>query len=102
MLWFLIGVGVLVVVLSVRDLLRRPDPTAEPDPRQPVPRGGDHTDWARAWGGGTGAARWAATTAVAAARPEHRPEDEDRLGGPRSDRQGQHDSRAGPPLRAAG
>ena len=54
MLWFLIGVGVLVVVLSVRDLLRRPDPTAEPDPRQPVPRGGDHTDWARAWGGASG------------------------------------------------
>ena len=54
MLWFLIGVGVLVVVLSVRDLLHRPDPTAEPDPRQPVPRGGDHTDWARAWEGRNG------------------------------------------------
>ena len=54
MLWFLIAVGVLVVVLSVRDLLRRPDPTSEPDPRQPVPRGGDHTDWARAWDGPNG------------------------------------------------
>ena len=54
LLWLLIGVGVLVVILSVRDLLGGPDPTLEPDPRQPVPRGGDHTDWARAWDGPTG------------------------------------------------
>ena len=53
LLWLLIGVGVLVVVLYVRDLLGGPDPTLEPDPRQPVPRGGDHRDWARAWDGPT-------------------------------------------------
>ena len=54
LLWLLIGVGVLVVILSVRDLLGGPDPTLEPEHRQPVPRGGDHTDWARAWDGPTG------------------------------------------------
>ncbi len=54
MLWFLIGFGVIVVVLAVRELLRHPDPTAEPDARNPVPRGGDHTDWARAWDGSGG------------------------------------------------
>ena len=48
MLWFLVGVGLVVVVVAVRDLIRHPDPAAEPDPRTRVPRGGDHTDWARA------------------------------------------------------
>ena len=51
MLWILIGVGLVVVVVAVRDLLRRPDPTAPPHPRTRAPRGGDHTDWARAWDG---------------------------------------------------
>jgi hypothetical protein len=51
MLWFLIGAGLVIAVVAVRDVLRQPDPTAEPDPRTTVPRGGDHTDWARPWDG---------------------------------------------------
>jgi hypothetical protein len=51
MLWFLVGIGLLVVVLAARDVLRRPDPAAPSGPLRPVPRGGDHTDWARAWDG---------------------------------------------------
>ena len=44
-------------MVAVRDLLRQPDPTAEPDHRTRVPRGGDHTDWARAWDGLGGGGR---------------------------------------------
>ena len=59
MLWLLVAVGLLVAGFAVRELLRHPGPTTLPGPLGPVPRGGDHTDWARAWdgldGGGHGA-----------------------------------------------
>ena len=51
MLWFLIALAVLVVGFAVRDLLRRPDPTATPDPRPQGRAVGTQTDWARAWDG---------------------------------------------------
>lgn len=51
MMWFLIGVALVVAVVAVRVVARRPDPTAEPDARRSVPRGGDHTDWSRPWPG---------------------------------------------------
>ena len=51
MLWFLIALAVLVVGFAVRDLLRRPDPTATPDPRPQGRAVGTQTDWARAWHG---------------------------------------------------
>ena len=51
MLWLLFALAVLVVALAVRDLLRRPDPTATPDPRPQGRAVGTQTDWARAWDG---------------------------------------------------
>ena len=51
MLWFLVVLAVLVVGFAVRDLLRRPDPTATPDPRPQGRAVGTQTDWARAWDG---------------------------------------------------
>jgi hypothetical protein len=58
LLWFLVALGLVATVVIVRDLLRRPDPTALPEPLRSPPRGGDHADWARTWagpdGGGTG------------------------------------------------
>jgi hypothetical protein len=50
-LWILIALAVLVVGFAVRDLLRRPDPTATPDPRPHGRAVGTQTDWARAWHG---------------------------------------------------
>ena len=57
MLWFLIALAVLVVAFAVRDLLRRPDPTATPDLRPQGRAVGTQTDWARAWDGLNGGSR---------------------------------------------
>ena len=50
-LWFLVALGLLATAVVVRDLLRRPDPAALPDPLRSAPRGCDHTDWSHAWAG---------------------------------------------------
>ena len=70
-LWILIALAVLVVAFAVRDLLRRPDPTATPDPRPQGRAVGTQTDWARAWdglkgGGGLGHAAAGALPSVTA------------------------------------
>ena len=51
MLWFLVALGVVATAVIVRDLLRRPDPAALPDPLRSPPRGGDHNDWSHTWAG---------------------------------------------------
>lgn len=61
MLWFLVALGLVATVVIVRDLLRRPDPTALPDPLRSPPRGSDHADWACTWSGLNGAGRSAGT-----------------------------------------
>jgi hypothetical protein len=55
--WFLIVLAVvvlLVVAVAVRELARRPDPTAEPGYRPPGRALGTHLDYARAWDGPNG------------------------------------------------
>ena len=51
MLWILVALAVLVVGFAVRDVLRRPDPTATPDPRPHGRAVGSQSDWGRAWQG---------------------------------------------------
>ena len=58
-LWFLIALAVLVVAFAVRDLLRRPDPTATPDPS--AARGAPSGPRPTGPGPGDGLRRWPAT-----------------------------------------
>ncbi len=57
MLWFLVALGLLAMAVIVRDVLRRPDPAALPEPLRSPPRGGDHADWSHSWAGLDGVGR---------------------------------------------